>query len=102
MDTSNNTPDLGAAPDSVRAKGCLLGQLAGDALGSVVEFMSPEDIRRQDPYGVRRLADGGHEIRLADDRQTAPKWRWPECWWNRSLSRRSVRTNESEVTSTAF
>ncbi len=42
-----------------RAKGCLLGQLAGDALGSLVEFMTPEQIRRKYPDGVRKLADGG-------------------------------------------
>jgi ADP-ribosyl-[dinitrogen reductase] hydrolase len=42
-----------------RAQGCLLGQLAGDALGSLVEFWRLEDIRRQYPNGVRELADGG-------------------------------------------
>lgn len=42
-----------------RAQGCLLGQLAGDALGSLVEFQSPEEIRRNYPDGVRELADGG-------------------------------------------
>jgi len=42
-----------------RAQGCLLGQLAGDSLGSLVEFCSPKDIRRKYPKGVRRLADGG-------------------------------------------
>ena len=42
-----------------RAQGCLLGQLAGDALGSLVEFKSPECIRRTYPEGVRELADGG-------------------------------------------
>jgi ADP-ribosylglycohydrolase len=42
-----------------RAQGCLLGQLAGDALGSLVEFRSPESIRREYPNGVRLLADGG-------------------------------------------
>ena len=42
-----------------RAQGCLLGQLAGDALGSLVEFESPDQIRRQYPDGVRDLADGG-------------------------------------------
>ena len=42
-----------------RAQGCLLGQLAGDALGSLVEFQSPEQIRRNYPDGVRELADGG-------------------------------------------
>lgn len=42
-----------------RAQGCLLGQLIGDALGSLVEFQSPEEIRRSYPEGVRELADGG-------------------------------------------
>lgn len=42
-----------------RAQGCLLGQLAGDSLGSLVEFRSPEEIRRRYPRGVRELANGG-------------------------------------------
>lgn len=42
-----------------RAQGCLLGQLAGDALGSLVEFWEPEEIREVYPEGVRELADGG-------------------------------------------
>ena len=42
-----------------RAQGCLLGQLAGDALGSMVEFQRPEDIRRSYPDRIRELADGG-------------------------------------------
>ena len=42
-----------------RAQGSLLGQLAGDALGSLVEFRSPKDISREYPHGVRYLADGG-------------------------------------------
>ena len=42
-----------------RAQGCLLGQLVGDALGSLVEFETPEQIRRKYPDGVRELADGG-------------------------------------------
>jgi ADP-ribosyl-[dinitrogen reductase] hydrolase len=41
-----------------RAQGCLLGQLAGDALGSLVEFQSPGQILRTYPNGVRDLADG--------------------------------------------
>ncbi len=44
---------------TLRAQGCLLGQLAGDALGSLVEFQSPDEIRRSYPDGVRELADGG-------------------------------------------
>lgn len=42
-----------------RAQGCLLGQLAGDALGSLVEFQDPREIRRDYPDGVRELAGGG-------------------------------------------
>ncbi len=42
-----------------RAQGCLLGQLTGDALGSLVEFETPEQISRKFPNGVRELADGG-------------------------------------------
>lgn len=42
-----------------RAVGCLLGQVAGDSLGSLVEFRSAEEIARQYPDGVRDLADGG-------------------------------------------
>lgn len=42
-----------------RAQGCLLGQLAGDALGSLVEFERPASIRRLYPDGVRRLEAGG-------------------------------------------
>ena len=42
-----------------RAQGSLLGQLAGDALGSLVEFWEPEEIRVAYPHGVRELEDGG-------------------------------------------
>jgi ADP-ribosyl-[dinitrogen reductase] hydrolase len=42
-----------------RAEGCLLGQLAGDSLGGLVEFKTLSDIRRRYPNGVRELADGG-------------------------------------------
>ena len=42
-----------------RAQGCLLGQLAGDALGSLVEFQTPGQILQEYPDGVRDLADGG-------------------------------------------
>jgi ADP-ribosylglycohydrolase len=42
-----------------RAEGCLLGQLAGDSLGSLVEFQPSSEIRRGYPNGVRELADGG-------------------------------------------
>lgn len=42
-----------------RAQGCLLGQVAGDSLGSLVEFASPEKIADQYPRGVCKLEDGG-------------------------------------------
>ncbi len=42
-----------------KAQGCLLGQLAGDALGSLVEFQFPSEIRQCYPNGVRELIDGG-------------------------------------------
>ena len=49
-----------ADPDRLaRAHGCLLGQLAGDALGSLVEFQRPGAILREHPGGVRDLIDGG-------------------------------------------
>lgn len=41
-----------------RAQGCMMGQLAGDALGSMVEFLAPEEILARHPTGVR-MADGG-------------------------------------------
>jgi ADP-ribosylglycohydrolase/fructose-1,6-bisphosphatase/inositol monophosphatase family enzyme len=49
--------DEGLALD--RAVGCLLGQVVGDSLGSLVEFRSAEDIARTYPDGVCDLADGG-------------------------------------------
>ncbi|HET7294360.1 MAG TPA: inositol monophosphatase family protein [Vicinamibacteria bacterium] len=42
-----------------RAQGCLLGQLAGDSLGSLVEFQSAAEIARSYPEGPGRLEDGG-------------------------------------------
>ena len=42
-----------------RAQGCLIGQLAGDALGSLVEFQTPEEIHREYPDGIRDMVDGG-------------------------------------------
>lgn len=56
-------PSTGAlvkdAPRLRRAQGCLLGQLAGDALGSLVEFASKAAISAHFPGGVRDLEDGG-------------------------------------------
>ena len=54
-------------PDDVvsRAQGCLLGQIAGDSLGSLVEFKDASTIRSMYPDGVRELADGGEWGTLA-------------------------------------
>lgn len=38
-----------------RATGCLLGQLCGDALGSIVEFRSASEILRDYPGGLRTI-----------------------------------------------
>jgi len=48
-----------------RAQGCLLGQIAGDSLGSLVEFQSAASIAQAHPGGVRLLRDGGHWKTLA-------------------------------------
>lgn len=57
-------PERGVAvPDPgqlSRAQGCLLGQLAGDSLGGLVEFSSAAKIKSKYPTGLRELMDGGH------------------------------------------
>ena len=60
--TREVTPStLASIPEGVlsRAQGCLLGQLAGDSLGSLVEFEHASAIQEWYPDGVRELADGG-------------------------------------------
>lgn len=42
-----------------RAHGRILGQLAGDSLGFLVQFRLAADIGREHPGGVRLLRDGG-------------------------------------------
>jgi len=42
-----------------KAQATLLGQVAGDSLGSLVEFKSPNEINALYPNGVRGLANGG-------------------------------------------
>jgi ADP-ribosyl-[dinitrogen reductase] hydrolase len=42
-----------------RAKGCFLGQCAGDALGQQVEFEAAATIRKKYPEGIRTMEDGG-------------------------------------------
>ncbi len=48
-----------------RGQGCLLGQLAGDSLGGLVEFRSKTEIRALYPDGIRLLADGGTHHTIA-------------------------------------
>ena len=56
---NEDAPDANHDAILSRAQGCLMGQLAGDSLGSLVEFKSAEEIRGLYPSGVRMLADGG-------------------------------------------
>lgn len=42
-----------------RAQGCLIGQVAGDALGSQVEFQDAAAVRSCFPDGLRQMQDGG-------------------------------------------
>ena len=42
-----------------RAQGAMIGQIAGDSLGSLVEALSAEEIRRRYPDGLSRLQTGG-------------------------------------------
>jgi fructose-1,6-bisphosphatase/inositol monophosphatase family enzyme/ADP-ribosylglycohydrolase len=48
-----------------RAQGCLLGQIAGDNLGALVEFQSADEVAQAYPEGPRRLVDGGRWDLLA-------------------------------------
>jgi ADP-ribosylglycohydrolase/fructose-1,6-bisphosphatase/inositol monophosphatase family enzyme len=48
-----------------RAQGCLLGQVAGDSLGALVEFEDSASVRGRHPHGPRRLEDGGRWDLLA-------------------------------------
>lgn len=77
-----------------RAQGCLVGQLAGDSLGSLVEFQDPGAIRKAYPGGVRQLADGGTWNTLAgqptDDSEMAL-----------ALARTLVRERRFDLESTA-
>jgi ADP-ribosylglycohydrolase len=62
----NDSDPARVSPESLtRARSCLLGQFAGDALGSLVEFRSPAEIRRVYPAGLRHLADGGTHNTIA-------------------------------------
>lgn len=48
-----------------RARGCLLGQVAGDSLGSLVEFTGPDEAQDYFDAEGHDLADGGHWNTLA-------------------------------------
>jgi len=48
-----------------RAQGALLGQVAGDSLGALVEFETAATIAERDPDGPRRLENGGRWDLLA-------------------------------------
>lgn len=48
-----------------RAQGCLLGQVAGDSLGALVESCTAAEIATLHPDGPRRLEDGGRWDLLA-------------------------------------
>ena len=63
-----------------RAQGCLLGQLAGDALGALVEFQSP---RITSPRATRRVVRDSSPLAVRTpsppaSRPTIPSWR--SCW----------------------
>lgn len=60
FDLARPIPGEGISTDALaRAQGCWFGQLAGDSLGSLVEFASAEEINARYPNGPRLLADGG-------------------------------------------
>lgn len=52
-----------------RAQGCLLGQIAGDALGSMVEFRSAQEIEQLHPGGPR-LIEGSRQFRTLPGQPT--------------------------------
>ena len=64
--------------------------------GGLVEFQSPDEIRRSYPDGVRELADGGTWNTIAGvSRRMIPKWlcSLPGCWWKqaRMIQRQHAR-----------
>jgi ADP-ribosyl-[dinitrogen reductase] hydrolase len=94
LEPGKTVPEAGVL---ARAQGCLLGQFAGDALGSLVEFQGPDRIRSQYPDGPRLLEDGGSWNTIAgqptDDSELAL-----------ALARSIVRQNEysEEAAATAY
>ena len=100
MNSCSRKPNLGTQVAS-RAQGCFLGQLAGDALGSLVEFQTPEQIRQAYPNGVQELVDGGTWNTIAgqptDDSEMALLL--PGCWWTRE---NTTRRKPGKLTSTGL
>lgn len=70
-----------------RAQGALLGLLAGDALGSQVEFLDPAAIRPRSggaiPADCATCFPAGRGTCLPDSRPMMAKWPWPwrAPWW---------------------
>jgi ADP-ribosylglycohydrolase/fructose-1,6-bisphosphatase/inositol monophosphatase family enzyme len=63
LERGRNVADAGLLS---RAQGCLFGQIAGDSLGSLVEFASAQEVAERYPDGgPRLLADGGRWQTLA-------------------------------------
>ena len=58
-----------------RAQGCLLGQLAGDALGSLVEFSPRERYGAATPMVFESWRMAAHGIPLQVSRPMIPRWR---------------------------
>jgi ADP-ribosyl-[dinitrogen reductase] hydrolase len=56
LERGKNISDAGLL---ARAQGCLVGLVAGDNLGALVEFHSAEQVRRAYEDGPRQLVDGG-------------------------------------------
>lgn len=82
-----------------RSQGCWLGQLAGDSLGSLVEFQPGDEIARRYPGGVRQLDDGGTWQTLAgqptDDSELA-------LMLARSMLAAGTYTEEAAATAYAY
>ena len=62
---SKNKSTLDESARLSRARGSLLGQFCGDALGSHVEFRSAEYIKEEFPEGMRVLLSGGTHNTIA-------------------------------------
>lgn len=65
-----------------RAQGCLLGQFAGDALGSLVEFCTPDESGESILTASANLPTEALGIPSQVSLRTIPRWRscWPGCW----------------------